>query len=380
MSLVLLSAATLLVSGLGHVLDRDPGFDADRLMAFDVSLPGAQYDADRRIQFFAQLIERVEALPAVRRATAAMPLPLAGHEIGISFTIEGRSTASRGRPTSDMAIVSPGYFTTIGTPLLSGRDFSEVDDHRHPRVVIVNQAFADKFFPGESALGKRVQSGATGPHDDDTPMREIVGIVGNAQQSPIAFGPDPIYYLPFRQMPWGATMIVRAEVPPKTLVPALRQAASEMDAGVAIHGERTFDEARERGIAAPRLLVQLMGSFAVIALALTATGLYGLLAYGVQRRTREFGVRMALGARRPTIVRVVAGEALLLVATGLAIGGAGVLAADVLLRSRLPQVGPPAPILLLVACGVILLTALSSSIIPARRAAGVDPTEALRSE
>jgi predicted permease len=334
-SLVLLSGATLLVSGLGQVLDRDPGFDADHLMAFDVSLPGAQYDADRRIQFFAQLIERVEALPAVRRATAAMPLPLAGHEVGISFTIEGRSTASRGRPTSDMAIVSPGYFSTIGTPLLSGRDFTEMDDHRHPRVVIVNQAFADKFFPGESVLGKRIQSGATGPHDDDTPMREIVGIAGNAQQSPIAFGPDPIYYLPFRQMPWGATMIVRAEVPPKTLVPALRLAASEMDAEVAVHGERTFDEARERGIAAPRL---------------------------------------------PTIVRVVAGEAMLLVATGLAIGGAGVLAADVLLRSRLPQVGPPAPILLLVACCVILLTALSSSIVPARRAASVNPTEALRSE
>ena len=379
-SLVLLSAATLLVSGLLQLLGRDLGFDPHRLIAFNVSLPGAQYDADRRMQFYSQLVEKVGAIGGVRRVAAAMPLPLTGHEIGISFTIEGRPAPSKGRPTSDMAIVSPGYFATIGTPLLKGRDFSERDDHHHPRVLIVNQAFADKFFPGQSALGKRIESGATGPHDEGSPMREIVGIVGNASQAPISLAPDPIYYMPFKQMPWGASIIVRADLPPETLVPTLRQVASGMDSQVALHGVRTFDEMFASYVAPPRLLVLLMGSFAVIALLLTATGLYGLLAYGVQRRTREFGVRMALGARRPTIVAVVTGEALVLVATGIGIGGAGVLAADVLLRNRLLQIGPPLPMLLLVACGVIVLTAISSSIIPARRAAGVDPTEALRSE
>ena len=379
-SLVLLSAATLFVSGLFQLLGRDLGFDPHGLIAFNVSLPGAQYDADRRVQFYSQLLEKVGAIGGVRRVAAAMPLPLTGHEIGISFTIEGRPTPSKGRPTSDMGIVSPGYFSTIGTPLVRGRDFTDLDDHRHPRVLIVNQAFADKFFPGESALGKRIESGATGPHDEGSPMREIVGIVGNARQAPISLTPDPIYYVPFSQMPWGASVIVRADLPPETLVPALRQAASGMDAQVALHGVRTFDEVYASGVAPPRLLVLLMGSFALIALMLTATGLYGLLAYGVQRRTREFGVRMALGARRPTIVRVVTGEALVLVAAGMGIGGAGVLAADVLLRNRLPQIGPPLPMLLVVACGVIVLTAISSSIIPARRAAGVNPTEALRAE
>jgi predicted permease len=378
-SLVLLSAATLLVSGLLQLLSRELGFDPHGLIAFNVSLP-AQYDADRRVQFYSQLVERVGAIGGVGRVAAAMPLPLTGHEIGISFTIEGRPAPPRGRPTSDMAIVSPGYFSTIGTPLLRGRDFTDLDDHRHPRVLIVNQAFADKFFPGESALGKRIESGATGPHDDGSPMREIVGIVGNARQAPISLTPDPIYYVPLSQMPWGASIIVRADLPPETLVPALRQVASGMDAEVALHGVRTFDEVYASGVAPPRLLVLLMSSFAAIALLLTATGLYGLLAYGVQRRTREFGVRMALGARRPTIVAVVTREAMTLVAAGLAIGGAGVVAADVVLRNRLPQIGPPLPMLLVVACGVIVLTAISSSIIPARRAAGVNPTEALRAE
>ncbi|MBK5299064.1 MAG: ABC transporter permease, partial [Vicinamibacteria bacterium] len=227
-SLVLLSAATLLVSGLLQLLGRDLGFDPHGLIAFNVSLPGAQYDADRRMRFYSQLVEKVGAIGGVRRVAAAMPLPFTGHEIGISFTIEGRSAPSKGRPTSDMAIVSPGYFATIGTPLLRGRDFSQVDDHHHPRVVIVNQAFADKFFPEGSALGKRIESGATDPHDDGSPMREIVGIVGNARQAPIALAPDPIYYLPFKQMPWGASIIVRADLPPETLVPALRQVASGM--------------------------------------------------------------------------------------------------------------------------------------------------------
>jgi predicted permease len=379
-SLVLLSAATLLVSGLVELLNRDLGFKPERLMAFNFSLPGVQYDTDRRVQFYSRLMERIAGVGGVRKVAAAMPLPLSGHEIGISFSIEGRPSPSRGRPTSDMAIVSPDYFATIGTPVLEGRDFSDLDDHRHPRVLIVNRAFADKFFPGQSAIGKRIQSGATGPYDDDTPMREIVGIVGDARQSPLSRTPDPIYYMPFRQLPWGASIVVRSDVPPETLVPTLRQLASSLDGQVAVHGVKTFDQALSGGVAAPRLLVLLMGSFAGIALLLTATGLYGLLAYGVQQRTREFGVRMALGARRPTIVGVVTREALVLVAAGLAIGGLGVLAAAGVVRNRVPDIGPPLPVLLLVACGVILLTAVSAAAVPARRAAGVNPAEALRAE
>jgi ABC-type antimicrobial peptide transport system permease subunit len=211
-------------------------------------------------------------------------------------------------------------------------------------------------------------------------MREIVGVVGNARQAPVALGPEPIYYLPFRQMPWGAGFLVRADVPPETLMPALRRLASDMDSQAALHGLTTFDAMLARGVAGPQLVVLLMGSFAVIALVLTATGLYGLLAYGVQRRTREIGVRMALGATRPSIVAMVTREAFALVAGGLLIGGLGVLGVTGALRARLAAVGPPPPLMLAVAAALVVATALVSATVPARRAAAVDPTEALRSE
>ena len=258
-----------------------------------------------------------------------MPLPLAGHQIGISFTIEGRPSPSRGRPTSDMAIVSPGYFSTIGTPLLRGRDFTDLDDQHHPRVLIVNQAFADKFFPGESPIGKRIESGATGPHDEDTPMREIVGIVGNARQSPISLAPDPIYYLPFRQMPWGASIIVRADLPPETLVPALRQAASDIDAAVALHGVRTFDEALASGVAraaaAGAADGKLRGNRA------DADRHRALRPAGLWRPATHARVRRAHGAWRAAADDCRRGdpEALVLVAAwASALGGLGVVAAD----------------------------------------------------
>jgi ABC-type antimicrobial peptide transport system permease subunit len=160
----------------------------------------------------------------------------------------------------------------------------------------------------------------------------------------------------------------------------LQRAATALNADAALHGERSFDEMLERGLAAPRLVGWLMGGFAAIALALTATGLYGLLAYGVQRRMREFGVRVALGATRAAIVRAVTAEAVALVAIGLVLGGAGVVAANAALRSQLPLAGASLPLLLGIACGLIVMTALCSTAVPAARAAGVDPTEALRSE
>jgi ABC-type antimicrobial peptide transport system permease subunit len=211
-------------------------------------------------------------------------------------------------------------------------------------------------------------------------MREIVGIVGNARQAPVALGPEPIYYLPFRQMPWGAAVLVRSELAPEALMPALQRLTSDMDGQAAVHGLTTFEAMLARGVAGPQLVVLLMGSFAIIALVLTATGLYGLLAYGVQQRTREIGVRMALGAMRPTIVAMVTREALAFVAGGLFVGGLGVLAVTGALRAQLAVVGPPPALMLAIASALVVVTALVSATVPARRAASVDPTEALRSE
>jgi hypothetical protein len=309
-----------------------------------------------------------------------MPMPLADHPIGMSFAIEGRPSSSKGRPASEMAIVSSGYFAAMRMTLAAGRDFAGFDDGRHPRVAIVNQAFADKFFPGQSPLGMRIQPGATGPYDEGSPLREIVGVVGNVRRSPLALGREPIFYLPFRQIPWGASIVVRSELSPALLLPVLRATTSALEGRAAVHDLHGFDELLARGVAGPRLVVLLIGSFAATALLLTTTGLYGMLAYSVQQRTREIGVRMALGAQRSAIVGMVTGEALILVAAGLALGGSGTLAANAVLRSRWPFPGPPLTLMLAIACVAVLLTAAVSASIPARRAAGVDPTLALRNE
>ena len=379
-SLVLLSAAAWMMTAFLQVTGRELGFESRHLMTFDVSMPGAGYDADRQVRFVDRLVEQVAALPGVTHAATAMPMPLARHPIGMSFAIEGRPSPSKGRPAAEMAIVSSGYFATMRTALVAGRDFADFDDGRQPRVAIVNQAFADKFFPGQSPLGMRIQPGATGPYDEGSPLRGIVGVVGNVRQSPLALGPEPVFYLPFRQMPWGASFVVRSELSPASLLPALRAATSALEGRAAVHDLHGFDELLTRGVAGPQLVVLLIGSFAATALLLTTIGLYGLLAYSVQQRTREIGVRMALGAQRSAIVSMVTGEALILVAAGLALGGSGTLVATAVLRSRWSFPGPPLTLTLAVACVTVLLTAAVSASVPARRAAGVDPTQALRSE
>ena len=278
------------------------------------------------MQFIDRLVEQVAALPGVTRAATAMPMPLAGHPDRHVVRDRRPALALDRAAASEMAIVSSGYFATMRAALVAGRDFAEFDDGRHPRVAIVNQAFADKFFPGQSPLGLRIQPGATGPYDEESPLRGIVGVVGNVRHSPLALGPEPIFYLPFRQIPWGASIVVRSELSPASLLPALRAATSALEGRAAVHDLHGFDELLARGVAGPQLVVLLIGSFAATALALTTTGLYGLLAYSVQQRTREIGVRMALGAQRSAIVSMVTGEAFILVAAGLVLGGSGTLA------------------------------------------------------
>ena len=228
--------------------------------------------------------------------------------------------------------MTPDYFTTIGAPLVDGRDFTERDDETQPRVVIVNEAFAARFFPGARAIGKRIATGATsrfekgeGPH-----YREIVGVVGNVRQSPLGRDTEPIYYVPYRQMPWQApTLLVRTTT--ASTPTDVRRAVAALDPNVPVE-VRTVQSVFDESMTAPRLATWLMGSFAGIGLLLTATGLYGLLSYAVLRRTREIGVRLALGASRGRIVGQVVSRALVLVGVGLAIGSFGAMAVSSLLR------------------------------------------------
>jgi predicted permease len=382
--LILLCGASLLAAAFLNMMRRDLGFQPADLFSFRIELSGPHYSTDAQVDFMDQLIERLKTVPGVTDATAGMPLPLTGNEMAVSFNIRERPTGPTERPSSNMALVAPGYFRTIGTPVLQGRDFTDDDDERHPRVLVVNRAFADRFFPGENAVGKQIESGATSQRDPRgvTVAREIVGVVGNARQSASGRDPEPIYYFPYKQLPWGPpSLIVRSTLPTAGIAPFVRQIVAALDSQVPVHDVRTLSGMLSDGMAPPRFLTLLMASFAGIGLMLTATGLYGLLAYAVSRRSREIGVRMALGASRRSIVRMILSRALLLIGIGMGIGGAGAVAVQaVLQRVVFSAEGGPSIAWLLGAALVVLLTALAAACPPAMRAASIDPSTALRAE
>jgi putative ABC transport system permease protein len=376
--LMLSIAASMLVADFARMMNKDLGLRPENVLTFDVGL-NASYSADRRVDLIARLLERLRTVPGATATAAAMPLPLTGSEMTISFDIEERPSLPSRRPSSNVAIVTPGYFKTIGTRVIAGRDFTEHDDDNGPGVAIVNQAFAARFFPGERAIGKRFESGATSRRGPV--MREIVGIVDNARQSVFGGVPEPVYYLPFRQMPWGPpSLLVRTAVPPLTLESSVRSAVLSLDKDVPINHINTLDGLLFENTAGPRFRVILMTTFAVLALLLTATGLYGVLAYAVLRRTREIGVRVALGASSRAVVNMVVSRALRLVSAGAILGGAGALAASRILRSMLDDAQHADVRMFLLAAFIVAGTAAVAALMPARRAAAIDPIQALRTE
>jgi putative ABC transport system permease protein len=383
--LILISVASILGAGFVQLTRRDLGFRPDNLLTFRVELPDARYKTDRQIAFLDGLLERLEAVPGVTAAALGMPLPLTGNEMSVSFTIEERPTGPSERPSSNMALVSPSYFRAIDTPVVAGRAFTDEDDGNHPRVLIVNRAFAEKFYPGVNVIGKRIASGATSNRDTGVQgpiFREIVGIAGNARQEAAGRDATPIYYFPYKQLPWGPpSVLVRTSLPLAAIVPHIRRVVAELDPQIPVHDVKTVTAMFATGMAAPRFLTVLMSSFAAIGLLLTATGLYGLLSYAVSRRTREIGVRVALGASRHSVVSMILGRALMLIAVGTALGGAGMLAGRALLARLIFLFDAPHPLAWLVAAAaMVTLTAIAAAYPPARRAASIDPTTALRVE
>ncbi len=378
--LVLLVGAELLIASFLYMLRRDPGFRPDHLLTFDIGLADARYNAAAQISFSDRLLDRLRAIPGVQAAATGTPLPLAGHEMTIGFDIEERPAPITERPISDMAIVTPGYFNAMGIPLINGRDFSDRDDANAPRVVVVNQAFAAQYFPEEDVIGKRIEPGAANANGGPR-TRAIVGVVGNAKQVSRTAEPDPIYYFPYKQLPWAiGSIVLRTTVPPREIEPAARAALMSLDRETPMFEVRTGDELSAAAITVPRFLMVLMGSFAAIALLLTVIGLYGVLSYAVARRRREIGVRIALGAGHREVLTLVLKQAMQLVMAGLMLGLAGAAGAQRLLQSISFGIRPGDPIFLTLACGVMLVASLLAAYLPAMRAVSVDPMQALRSE
>jgi len=376
--LLLLVSAHVLIASFLDLMQRDPGFRRDNLLTFDVGLPQSQIAVPGQVAFSDRLIERMKAIHGVQAAATGTPLPLQGHEMTVAFDIEARPAAISDRPRSDFAIVSPGYFAAMGIPVLSGRDFTERDDARALPVLVVNQAFARRYFPGQNATGQRIRPGVGPP---PALMREIVGVVGDAKQAVLGTDADPIYYVPYKQLPWRiGTVVLRTAGPPLEVAPAAREALASLERGASMSQVRAGEELSAAVMAPARLVTVLMGGFAALALLLTAAGLYGVLSYMVVRRRREIGVRTALGAGRGEVIAIVVRRAALLLAMGLIVGSAGGIGIGRVFATLLGGAPAGIPIVVAVACCVMAIAGCVAAIVPAAQAASVDPIEALRSE
>jgi putative ABC transport system permease protein len=377
---VLLLAAGLLINSFLRLQHVDPGFNPQHVLTFKMDLPYARYSELRQNQFFEQAIARLNHLPGVVSASAVLPLPLDGDEVGTSLTIEGQPVAEADRPRTGYTWVEPGYFRTAGIPTIAGRDFNATDDLKTTPVVIINQTLARQFFPHQDPIGKRIKPGIGNGYKTE-PMREIVGVVGDVRQYGLAAPPGPEVYVSLAQSPLGSmNFVVRTNVDPLSIVGAVRSEMKGIDSDLPFYGVQTFNEYFSQAFTQPRFLTWLLGLFAALALALAAVGLYGLVSYSATRRTHEIGVRMALGAQRRDVMRLILVQGARLALLGIAIGLLAAFGLTRLMASLLYGISASDPLTFAAVAIVLLAVALLACYIPARRAMRVDPMIALRYE
>jgi putative ABC transport system permease protein len=377
LALVLLVGAGLLLKSFVRLRNADPGFRMENVLVATIFLPSSRYpEPSREALFFEELRERVRRLPGVisEGAVTALPMNPVGIDYDLPLEIEGRPATAGQEPRVDYRVATPVYFRTLGIPLLRGRDFSETDRPDRPGVMIVNRALARRFFPGEDPVGKRVRTPEGGP-------LEIVGVVGDVRHRGLDVAPVPEMFVPFQQAPHGGmTLVARTRGDPLALSAAVKHEVYTLDPNQPITVLTTLDRVVSDTLAAPRFDAVLLGGFAALALALAVLGIYGMLSYAVSQRTQEIGVRMALGARRNEVVRLVMGRGMALAGAGVALGLAGALALTRVLRGLLHEVSPTDPTTLAATALLLVAVALPACWIPARRATGIDPLIALRAE
>jgi predicted permease len=381
LGLVLTAGAGLLITSFAHLVHVNQGFNPDHLTTLFFETPDAHYK-DTRPQFYREYFDKLRALPGVQSAGGALILPMTSNAAVISFEDPEHPVPESQQPSADLSPISPEYFHAMQIPLLEGRDFSERDDTKSLQVMIVNHAFAQKFFPGEEVLGKKLKPGAGNGTPDGPPWREIVGVVGDIRLGATQRELRPAMYLPAGQLnAWCCLYsVVRTSLDPLSLEASVQRIVAAMDKDIPVTQVRTMKELMFSELSQPRFATVLLSAFALLALVLTIVGLYGVMTYAVSRRTREIGVRMALGAQRSAVLKMVLREASILLATGIAIGTAAALASASILQSMLYGTGSRNPVVLIEVCIAVALAGLLAAYIPAFRAAKVDPMVALRYE
>jgi putative ABC transport system permease protein len=378
-SLVLLIGGGLMMRSFLRLTSVAPGFDPRGVLTATVPLSGPRYSTDeQRAAFFQQLTERLGALPGVKSASAINHLPLGGDVWTLGLTIEGRpAPPDAERPSAVYRVARPEYFRTMGAALSKGRDFTGRDDASSPGVVIVNEAFARKNWPGEDALGKRITVNGERPK-----QREVVGVVRDLKQGDWASEPKPEMYLPHTQAasPRAMTLVMRASPDSPGLATEVRREVWALDKDLPVSQILGMEEVVAESVGQQRFNTLLIGLFAASALILAAVGVYGVMSHAVAQRTHEIGVRMALGAQGRDVLGMVIRQGLALTLCGLAVGLVGAFALTRVLNSILYEVSATDPLVFGAMAAALTLSALLACYVPARRATKVDPMVALRYE
>jgi predicted permease len=377
LTLVLLAGAGLLLNSFLRLQRVDSGFNPEHVTVMNLTVPQTRYTTGpARAAVYRRLLEALAQRPELQIAAIGFPGPLRGGNVSGRFVIEGRSdTARDDRPFANMGSVSGGYFGAMGIPILTGRTFTESDGDDAPGAAIVSVALAKRYWPGENAVGKRIR------FDADSPWMTVVGVAGDARQLGLDKEPPPILYLPYAVFPLPFTNVaVRSSAPEAMVASAIRAALTAVDPQLPPGDLSSLDTVLSRSVSQPRFRTILVGFFAVMALLLAAVGLYGLISYSVSQRTREIGIRMALGAQPHQVAAPVLREAVRLALMGMAIGLLGAFLAARALSRFLFGVGSADPLTFAAVSLLLLAVAFVASYIPSRRAMRVDPIVALRTD
>jgi predicted permease len=377
-SLLLLVCAGLFGKTLVNLTRVDLGIAVDHLVTFAIMPKLNGYTDQRTAQFYEQLTDRLASTPGVTAASASQVPAIANSSNSTTINVEGYVPQGDNTSNANYNAVGADYFRTLGTPLVAGREFSAGDHLTAPKVAIVNEAFVRRFFNGENAIGRRIGRGGSRAALDTT----IVGVVKDAKYSSMRQAVPAVFYTPYRQTARQGVLhfYLRTAVPPEQIAPSIRREVAALDSNLPIRDLRTMEAQIDNNTATERLLSTLTATFAGLATLLAAIGLYGVLAYNVARRTREIGIRMALGATGPHVRGLVARDVVVMLGIGTLVGLAAAAGASRLLKAVLFEMQPWDPAVFLSAAGLLAVVALAAAYVPARRATAVDPIVALRYE
>ena len=381
LAMVLLIGAGLLLRSFVRLQRVHPGFVPEKILTMQISLPRAKYaELPQVATFYDRLLQSLSSVHGIRSVATCSSLPPNDLQVSDTFLVEGQTPVDDSKaPFGSVLFSTPGYFRTLGVPVLKGRDFTERDNTESPRVVIISETLARKFFPNADPIGKRFKEG--GSDRTANPWMEIVGVVGDVKYEGLDTATAPAFYLPFKQVPIRTMfLVVATTLPPSTITESVRTELRTLDPEIPVARVNTIEKLVRESVAQPRFRTLLIGTFSLIAMLLAAIGIYGVVAYSVSQRTHEIGIRMALGAQPSDVLQLIVKQGLKLTLLGVALGLIGAFGLTRLTSNLLFGVGATDPITFAGISILLTLVALFASYFPARRASRVEPMVALHTE